>query len=103
MKYPPGIPFCAGKRAIIMKGRNTMFFNQNADKETIKILLSENKRLKRDNQRLNDSLNELQNFKNEYRELIDKLNQLKETYQKRLKKFDQLEKQYKKELDKLIR
>lgn len=80
-----------------------MFLNQNVEKETIKILLSENKRLKRENQKLNVSLKELQNYKNEYKELTDNLNHLKETYQTRLKDFDQLEKHYKKELDQLLK
>ena len=42
-----------------------MLLNRNVDKETINILLQENKRLKRENQRLHESLDELQQYKDE--------------------------------------
>ncbi len=36
------------------KRKGKTMFNKNIDKETIKILMNENKRLKRENQRIND-------------------------------------------------
>ena len=36
-----------------------MFFKQNVSKETLQILLTENKRLKQENQRLRDFLHEI--------------------------------------------
>lgn len=65
--------------------------------------MEENKRLKRDNQKLQDSLNELQKYKDSYKELIDSLTNVKETYLNKIKDFDALEKQYRKELDKVIK
>ena len=47
-------------------------FNRDAEKETVNILLRENKKLKRDNQRLRESLGELERYKKEYRDLITK-------------------------------
>ena len=78
-----------------------MLLNRNVDKETINILLQENKRLKRENQRLHESLDELQQYKDEYRSLIDVLKQAKGMYADRLKGFDKLEKEYRKELDRI--
>lgn len=72
--------------------------NRNVGKETINILLQENKRLKRENQRLQESLDELGRYKNEYRSLIDEISQVKERYIGKMKDFDKLEKGYRKEL-----
>ncbi len=69
-----------------------MFLKKKKKKESFNILLSENKRLKRENQRLRESLQELQEYKNEYSSLIEHLNEVKSSYQKKLKEFDKLEK-----------
>lgn len=79
-----------------------MLSNKNIDKETIKILLQENRRLKRENQRLNESLQALDRYKNEYRSLIDELRQVKECYIEKMKYFDKLEKEYRKKLDRVM-
>ena len=48
-----------------------MRFTKKTEKESLKIILNENKRLKRENHRVNEALNELQNYKDEYRNLIE--------------------------------
>lgn len=77
--------------------------NRKINNETLTILINENKRLKRENQRLYDSLNELDRYKNEYKVLIDKLKDMKNTYMKKIKEFDKLEKKYRKELECMIK
>lgn len=79
-----------------------MTFNKTINKETVKILLQENKRLKRENQRLNESLDGLQRYKDEYRSLISELNQVKESYVKKMGEFDKIGKEYRTELDRLM-
>lgn len=82
-------------------GGNTMF-NRGAEKETINILLRENKKLKRDNQRLRESLGELERYKAEYRKLIEELNEVKEVYIERMEEFNQVEKECRKALNQII-
>ena len=93
----------ADNRPILMQfyGGNTMF-NRDAEKETINILLRENKKLKRDNQRLRESLGELERYKKEYRKLIEELNEVKEVYIERMEEFNQLEQEYRKALDQIM-
>ena len=55
-------------------------FNRDAEKETVNILLQDNKKLKRDNQRLRESLDELERYKKEYRELIGRLSDVEGVY-----------------------
>ena len=71
----------ADNRPILMQfyGGNTMF-NRDAERETITILSRENKRLKRENQRLRESLSELERYKKEYRELMGRLSDVEEVY-----------------------
>ena len=82
-------------------GGNTMF-NRDAEKETINILLRENKKLKRDNQRLRESLGELERYKAEYRKLIEELNEVKEVYIERMEEFNQVEKECRKALNQIM-
>lgn len=79
-----------------------MLSDKNINKETIKILIQENRRLKRENQRLHESLQALDRYKNEYRSLIDELRQVKECYIGKMKYFDKLENEYRKELDRVM-
>lgn len=58
-------------------------FNKNLEKESVKVLLQENKRLKRENHRLNSSLEELERYKKEYKSMIDKIKGIKKTYEKK--------------------
>lgn len=78
-----------------------MLFNRDIDKETLKILLQENKRLKRENYGLRESLEELQEYKDEYKGLIGELGALKEEYMDEVAEFESIEKEYRKELDKV--
>ncbi len=57
-----------------------IMFNRDSEKETVNILLQENKKLKRDNQRLRESLDELERYKKEYRELIGRLSDVEGVY-----------------------
>ena len=79
-----------------------MFLRKNIDKETIEILSKENKRLRRENYRLRESLNELDKYKTEYKKLIKKLNCVKSDYVKKIKAFDDIEKEYCKKLNEIV-
>lgn len=79
-----------------------MNLGKKADKETVKILLQENKRLKVKNQKLNESLNELQRYRDEYKSLIEELNQIKENYARKMEEFENVEKEYLDELDRVM-
>ncbi len=79
-----------------------MLLHKNAEKETINILLQENKRLKRDNQRIRESLEELDRYQAEYRSLIDEMNCVKNVYISKAEGFDNLEKEYRKELNRVM-
>ncbi len=65
-----------------------MLFRKKIYMETTETLMRENRRLKRENQRLADSLGELQRYKDEYRTLIDGLVHLKKEYLKKIDEFD---------------
>ena len=77
-------------------------FNRDAEKETVNVLLRENKKLKRDNQRLRESLDELERYKAEYCKLIEELNEVKEVYVERIEEFNQIEKECRKALNQII-
>lgn len=77
-------------------------FNRGVEKETINILLRENKKLKRDNQSLRESLGELERYKKEYKDLNEKLTKLKKSYSIKLKDFEKMELEYNKELRKIL-
>lgn len=77
-------------------------FSKNAEKETINILLQENKRLKRENQRLRKSLETLAQYKEEYKDLNKQLTKLKQSYSIKLKDFEKMELEYNKELEKIL-
>ena len=72
-----------------------MFFHKTLQKEEASFLINENKRLKRENQRLRESLDEIQI-------LIRKLHGLKDAYSSKIKAFEKLEASYRKELDRLM-
>lgn len=78
-----------------------MSFKKSRNQEIEDLLLKENKRLKRENRVLTASLEELQRYKDEYKNLIDELNRLKTEYVNKMKLFNEIESEYKKELDKL--
>ena len=79
-----------------------MFLDKTAERETIKILTEENKRLKRENQRLTEALDELRQHADSFNELIRHLGAVKETYKKKMTSFDSLEKEYRRELETLM-
>ena len=74
-----------------------MRLTKNAANESLKIVMAENRRLKRENQRLNESLDELQRYKDEYKKLIAELNQIKQIYADKLAAFQSLLENYNKE------
>ena len=76
--------------------------NRNVEKEAVNVLLQENRRLKRENQRLRESLDELDGYKNEYRGLIKEMSGIKETYAERMEGFSQLEDECRKALDTIV-
>lgn len=78
-----------------------MTFNKNINKETLKIISQENRRLKQENQRLREALNELQEYKDEYRRLIEEVRLIKERYSEDISTFDELKKLYENELSQL--
>lgn len=80
-----------------------MSFKKSRNKEIEDLLLKENKRLKMENHILTASLEELQKYKDEYRNLIDELNRLKTEYANKMKLFNEIESEYKKELDELTK
>ena len=75
-----------------------MKFTQNTNKEPVKILLNENKRLKCENQRLRESIEDLQRYKDEYKNLIGELSSIKESYTDKIAEFNKIEKKYRAEL-----
>lgn len=81
-----------------------MFFHKlkskNKDIETL--LLTENKRLKIENQQLKETLDELDRYKQEYKQLIETVADLKNDYQTKMKQFDHLADEYRKELNRLL-
>ncbi len=78
-----------------------MVFNKKEHKEMVKVLLQENKRLKISNQQLNESLEELQRYKDEYKSLTEELSHLKERYMGKVAEFEKIEDEYRKELDRV--
>ena len=74
-----------------------MRLTKNAANESLKIVMAENRRLKRENQRLNESLDELQRYKDEYKKLIAELNHIKQIYADKLAAFQSLLENYNKE------
>lgn len=76
--------------------------NRAIQEEAIFALTSENKRLKRENQRLRESLDELERYKAEYCKLIEELNEVKEVYVERIEGFNQIEKEYRKALNQIM-
>lgn len=75
--------------------------NKIQTEETKEDLIRENKRLKRENFKLTESLRNLEDYRNEYVELIGELRKMKAEYQERLNDISELEKKYKKELEML--
>ncbi len=71
-----------------------MLFNRNTEKETSKVLLRENKRLKCENQRLRESIEGLQRYKDEYKELTNELSDMKKRYMEKVEEFGRLEERY---------
>lgn len=65
---------------------------KNINKQTVNIVLQENKRLKCENQRLRESIDELQRYKDEYKNLIEQLNSIKEKYIGKVAEFYEIEK-----------
>lgn len=90
------------------KGANQMFLGKHTNtqkltQETNEILLKENKRLRRENQKLTETLLNLEDYKNEYVTLIEEMNQLRAEYSQKLTEVTQLELEYRKALGNLVK
>lgn len=75
--------------------------NKIQTEETNEDLIRENKRLKRENFKLTETLRNLEDYRNEYVELIEGVRKMKAEYQEKLNDISELEKKYKKELEML--
>lgn len=64
-----------------------MYFKNYALKEAICLLSQENRRLKRENQRLHQSLNELDKYKEEYQKLITQLKKIEKRIFQKIRDF----------------
>ena len=78
-----------------------MFSNKSRNKDIEALLLKENKRLKRENEVLRKNLDELMEYKEQYKELIHEMHTLREQYVNKMKLFDEIASEYNSELGKL--
>ncbi len=97
IRQPPDETPSGALSAGIKQKEKKMRRTKNAANESLKIVMAENRRLKRENQRLNESLDELQRYKDEYKKLIAELNQIKQIYADKLAAFQSLLENYNKE------
>lgn len=97
IRQPPDETPSGALPAGIKQKEKIMRLTKNAANESLKIVMAENRRLKRENQRLNESLDELQRYKDEYKKLIAELNQIKQIYADKLAAFQSLLENYNKE------
>lgn len=97
IRQPPDETPSGALSAGIKQKEKKMRLTKNAANESLKIVMAENRRLKRENQRLNESLDELQRYKDEYKKLIGELNQIKQIYADKLAAFQSLLENYNKE------
>ena len=78
-----------------------MFSNASRNKDIEVLLLKENKRLKRENEVLRKNLDDLMEYKEQYKELIQEMHTLREQYVNKMKLFDEIASEYNSELGKL--
>ena len=78
-----------------------MFSNKSRNKDIEALLLKENKRLKRENEVLRKNLDDLMEYKEQYKELIQEMHALREQYVNKMKLFDEIASEYNSELGKL--
>ena len=78
-----------------------MFSNKSINKDIEVLLLKENKRLKRENEVLRKNLDDLMEYKEQYKELIQEMYTLREQYVNKMKLFDEIASEYNSELGKL--
>lgn len=78
-----------------------MFSNKSRNKDIEALLLKENKRLKRENEVLRKNLDDLMEYKEQYKELIQEMHTLREQYVNKMKLFDEIASEYNSELGKL--
>ena len=78
-----------------------MFSNKSINKDIEVLLLKENKRLKRENEVLRKNLDDLMEYKEQYKELIQEMHTLREQYVNKMKLFDEIASEYNSELGKL--
>ena len=78
-----------------------MFSNKSRNKDIEALLLKENKRLKRENEVLRNNLDNLKEYKEQYKRLIQEMHTLREQYVNKMKLFDEIASEYNSELGKL--
>ena len=78
-----------------------MFSHNSRNKDIEALLLKENKRLKRENEVSRKNLDELMEYKEQYKELIQEMHTLREQYVNKMKLFDEIASEYNSELGKL--
>lgn len=75
-------------------------FNR-TNKDAMDIIVAENKRLKQENYVLKSKLDEVEKYKNEYRELIDKIKVLKKDYEQQIKAYENIRIEFEKEAERI--
>ena len=60
-----------------------------------------NKKLADENRRLHGTLDEIENYRDKYKELIESVEKVKKKYEKQAKSFNEIDKMYRKELGKV--
>ena len=73
----------------------------NKDKYTYNLLVKENKRLLRENEKLKKYISDLEQNRENYLRAIDRMIVLQGNYKKSLKNIKELEEEYEKKLEKL--
>lgn len=75
-------------------------FNR-TNKDAMDIIVAENKRLRQENFVLKSKLDEVEKYKNEYRELIDKIKVLKKDYEQQIKAYENIRIEFEKEAERI--
>lgn len=75
--------------------------NKKLDAQTISLYQKELKKLKRENENLRASVEELDEYKYEYKKLIEKLSDLKEIYSEKIRELNDIKENFSHDLERL--